>query len=320
VIVARRHRIGVAGVAVLLAGGWAACAKGKGVTNEDSRAFLPAEALYQRGVEQLAEDNLRRAREDLERIQFTPENLQMLEPLVKLRLADITFYKGDDLSLIDARTKYLDFVTLHGDHPLAPYAQFQAGICSLKQVGSPTEDQSQTETALAELREVVRRYGGSSYGSAAQGIIAEAEGYLAAHEFAIGQFYLKKKVYNAAATRFRNILDRYPSYIEKDKVYFSLGKALVLGEKVVEGRPYLDRVVDDYPNGPYAKDAAKLLAKSEAQELEKKEDEKAEQEPGPEPAPESDAEPRPAGKSGVNSRPHQNSRDCSSVTRSAREG
>ena len=287
-IVERSRRIGIASVAVLLVGGWVACAKSKGVTSEDDRAFLPAEALYQRGVEKLAEDNLRRAKEDLERIQFTPENLQMLEPLVKLRLADVTFYRGDDLSLIDARTKYLDFVTLHGDHPLAPYSQFQAGICSLKQVGSTNEDQSQTHTALAEFREVLRRYPASSYASAAKGIITEAEGYLADHEFAVGQFYLKKKVYGAAAARFRNIIDRYPGYADKEKVYFGLGKALVLGEKPVEGRLYLDRVVDDYPDGPYAKDAAKLLARSESEELQKQAKE-AEAEP------EADAEPAPAG-------------------------
>lgn len=287
-IVERLRRIGIACVTVLLVGGWAACAKSKGVTSGDDRAFLPAEALYQRGVEQLADDNLSRAKEDLERIQFTPENLQLLEPLVKLRLADVTFYKGDDLSLIDARTKYLDFVTLHGDHPLAPYAQFQAGICSLKQVGSPTEDQSQTHTALSEFREVLRRYSASNYASAAKGIVSEAEGYLADHEFAIGQFYLKKKVYGAAATRFRNIIDLYPSYVDKEKVYFSLGKALVLSEKTVEGRSYLDRVVDDYPDSPYAKEAARLIARSESEELEKR-DKEAEQEQ------QSDAEPVPAG-------------------------
>ena len=49
---------------VLLAGGLLACAHRKEQSSvEDDRAFLPAEALYQRGVEKLADDNLRRARE-----------------------------------------------------------------------------------------------------------------------------------------------------------------------------------------------------------------------------------------------------------------
>jgi outer membrane protein assembly factor BamD len=252
-------------VVVLLVGGLLACGKRKQENSvEDDRAFLPAEALYQRGVAKLAEDNLRRAREDLERIVFTPENLQILEPLVKLRLADVTFYKSDSLSLIDARSKYLDFVTLHGDHPLAPYAQFQAGICSLKQVSSPTKDQSQTHTALSEFREVLRRYPLSSYASAAKSIIVEAEGYLADHEFVIGQFYYKKKIYRAAATRFRTILDRYASFAEKEKVYLYIGKSLMLSAKEIEGRSYLERVAQDYPDSEYARQASKFLTKHDA--------------------------------------------------------
>ncbi len=272
---------------VLLAGGLLACAHRKEQSSvEDDRAFLPAEALYQRGVEKLADDNLRRAREDLERIVFTPENLHILEPLVKLRLADVTFYKSDALSLIDARSKYLDFVTLHGDHPLAPYAQFQAGICSLKQVASPTKDQSQTHTSLAEFREVVRRYPLSSYASAAQSIIVEAEGYLAAHEFVIGHFYYKKKVYGAAATRFRTILDRYPSFDDKEKVYYYIGKSLMLSEKKNEGRSYLERVVDDFPDSEYAQQAAKFLTKNDARIAKEARKTEKEAERGPEAGPE----------------------------------
>ena len=277
----------IAPAMVLLVAGLLACAKRKQETSvEDDRAFLPAEALYQRGVEKLAEDNLRRAREDLERIVFTPENLQILEPLVKLRLSDVTFYKGDDLSLIDARSKYLDFVTLHGDHPLAPYAQFQAGICSLKQVASPTKDQSQTHTALLEFREVMRRYPLSSYASAAQSIIVEAEGYLADHEFVIGYFYYKKKIYAAAAARFRVIIDRYPSFDDKEKVYFHIGKSLMLSAKAIEGRSYLERVVEDYPDSEYARQAAKFLVKNDARiakEALKMEKKKATDDPRAEP-------------------------------------
>ena len=49
---------------------------------------------------------------------------------MRIGVADATFYQGHDLALIDARNLYLDFVTLNADHELAPYAQFQAGICS----------------------------------------------------------------------------------------------------------------------------------------------------------------------------------------------
>jgi outer membrane protein assembly factor BamD len=250
-------------LALLLAGSLVlaapACAKRKERRAEEA-SFLAGPVLYRKAMEELSQRDLGKAKQYLERIQFTAEDLKALEPLVKLRLADTTFYRGDDISLIEARSKYLDFVTLHGDHPLAPYAQFQAGTCSLKQVSNPSRDQDQTRLAIGDLREVLRRYPASAYARAAQGAIDTAESLLAEHEFMVGKFYLKRKAYLAASQRFRRIVDRYPAYREKEKLYFHLGRALMLGEKNVEGRTYLDRLVSDYPHSEFAEEARKFLA------------------------------------------------------------
>jgi outer membrane protein assembly factor BamD len=275
-------------VLTALVGGVSGCAKRKAQQAED-RSFLSAEVLYRRGIEQLARDNLVKAREDLERITFTIDTMELLEPLVKLRLADATFYKGDDISYIDARAKYLDFVVLDGGHPLAPYAQFQAGICSLQQVSAPTQDQTQTYTALEEFREVMRRWPGTSYAQAAEGVIAEAETYLARHEYSVGRFYYKKKKFKAAARRFRGILDHYPSYSDKDRVYLRLGESLVRSGSDVEGSSYLNRVIEDYPGSSSASDAKKFLAKAEY--YRKKRERKNKRSGGTPSTPEADSEP-----------------------------
>jgi outer membrane protein assembly factor BamD len=238
------------------------CAKRKAQKAEE-RAFASAEELYRRGIEKLARDNLAKAREDLERITFSAETMGLLEPLVKLRLAATTFYRGDDLSYIDARAKYLDFVVLHADHPLAPYAQFQAGICSLKQVSAPTQDQTQTHTSLEEFREVIRRWTGTAYAQAAEGVVVEAETYLARHEYSVGRFYFKKRKFKAAANRFRGILDRYPSWENKDRVYRYLGESLLRSGSELEGTSYLNRVIEDYPDSNSASEARKVLAKAD---------------------------------------------------------
>ena len=88
-------------------------------------ALLTAEDLYRQGVAAIEQRKLR-VRTLLERI-HSAQDRPDLEPPVRLALADATFYLGDDVSLIEAHAKYLDFVTLYGDHAQAPYAQFQAG-------------------------------------------------------------------------------------------------------------------------------------------------------------------------------------------------
>lgn len=222
-------------------------------------AVLAPEAAYAKALAQLGAGHLRRARSHLEKIPFTAESRPVLEPLVRLALADAAFYTGDDLSLVDARSKYLDFVTYYGDHPKAPYAQLQAGVSSLKQARHPSRDQSDTRVALADLRDVERRWPASPYVRAARDMISLAEAKLAEHEFIVGRFYYQKKAYVSAAGRFRRLLEDYPRYRSREKVYFYLGQALVRTGNAVEGRVYLDKLVADYPNGRYAEQVRKVL-------------------------------------------------------------
>ncbi len=204
--------------------------------------------------------NVRKARIFLDRIQYTPDNRTSLEPRVRLALADVAFYSGDEVSLIDARAKYVDFVTLYADHPRAPYSQLQAGVCSLRQVSHPMRDQNQTLLAMQDLREVERRYPASPLARAARGLLGTAEGNLAEHDYQVGRFYFKKKAYLAATDRFRSVLEAYPRYSGRESVYFYLGQALLRMNNDSEGRIYLDKLVTDYPRGEYVEEAKRLLS------------------------------------------------------------
>ena len=268
----RRVLAGLAAVAMLAAG--AGCASRREAKQEV--ALLTAEDLYRKGIASLEQRKLHEARNYLERIQYSAQNRPDLEPLVRLALADATFYLGDDVSLIEARAKYVDFVTLYGDHPQAPYAQFQAGVSSLKQVNDPSRDQSQTEIALADLREVGRRWPTSPFAEAADQMIAVAHDHLAEHELLVARFYAKRKKYQAASDRLRGLLDRYPRYARKDQVYLLLGQALVKMNSTAEGRVYLDKLLADYPDTAAAREAKKLLA-----ELANAHEGRTDNEPGP---------------------------------------
>lgn len=249
----------LATLAAALAAG-VGCAKKR--DRGDLMAVRSAEEMYRDGLNYLEQRNLRKAKQILQRVQYSAGNRRELEPLVRLAIADATFYQGDDLSLIDARALYQDFVTLYGDHPRAPYAQLQAGICSLAQVNHPTRDQSQTRVAIDDLREVVRRYPASPYASLARLKVREAEGLLAEHEYVIGRFYFKKKAYGAAIDRFRALLTEFPDFYEKDKVFFWMGEALLRQDNPSEARLYLERVVADYPTGEYAGRAGESLSRA----------------------------------------------------------
>jgi outer membrane protein assembly factor BamD len=223
--------------------------------------LLPPEDAYRSALEMIEARKLRKAKTTLENVQYTAESRGTIEPLVQLVLADLMFFgPGDVVSLIEARSKYLDFVTLYGEHPKAPYAQYQAGVCSLRQVAHATRDQTQTQTAISDFLEVTRRYPDSPYAIAARTSLDDAESNLAEHEFLVGQFYFKRKVYLAAADRFRGLLDKYPRYRGADKTYYYLGAALLRMNNPEEGRLYLDKLQDDFPNSRWTARARRLLA------------------------------------------------------------
>jgi outer membrane protein assembly factor BamD len=246
---------------LLLATATAGCAGKKGAAEVEGFVgpYTPEEA-YRRGLQLIQDHDLNKATRILSNIDYYgAENRQQLEPLVRMATADATFYQGTALALIDARSLYRDFVTLYGDHPLAPYAQFQAGMCILAQVTHPSKDQSHTFEAIADLELVERRWPSSVYARAARSMIDVAQTNLAKHEVFVGRFYLKRKKYLAAAERFRTVLNDYPAYTDLETVYFYLGRSLVSSNNPAEGRVYLDKLVADFPEGRYTEEAKTLL-------------------------------------------------------------
>jgi len=248
-----------AAAALILAG--AGCSSKRRAEKQTAEA-LSAEQTLVRFEDAMARRQLRKAKTLLQKIQFTQAERSTYEPLVRLGLADATYYLGDDLSLIEARSKYLDFVTLYADHPKAPYAQFQAGMCSVKQIYSASRDQAQTQVAIDDFREVDKRWPSSPYGRAARQFIGKGQDGLAEHEFVVGTFYRKRKSYEAAGERFKQLLATYPTYRQKDKVYYWLGRTLMDSSEPAEARVWLDRVVTEYPNSKYAAMARDELAAS----------------------------------------------------------
>ena len=224
--------------------------------------FVSAEVQYQTARDLIAADRLAQAKTVLEQVSYTTqEERRTIEPLVRLALADTTFYQGGDLGMIDARNLYLDFVTLNGDHPRAPYAQFQAAVCSLEQISNPAKDQTMTNQTLddfeagrAALPELGLRRGDPAHA-------LESEHYLAEHDYQVGRFYMKKKNYLAATDRFRHILDHYPQYERWTRSISSSAWRCSRSDNEVEARLYLDKLITDYPDGEKAAEAKDLLAK-----------------------------------------------------------
>lgn len=238
----------------------AGCGSKKRKKQRAQDLLLTPRETYRLARDEIQRDELRRALELLQRIDYRfGEDRSLLEPLVRLATADATFYQNNDIALIDARALYLDFVTLYGDHVLAPYAQYQAGICSLSQVNTSSKDQTDTLQAINDLRQVEVRFPNDRYAGAARLMRRVAESRLVEHEIVVGRFYLKRKAYVAAIERFQTALGKFPDSTKTGDIYLAMGEAMVRSGDVDQGRFYLDRVVQDFEGSSLAKSAKKVI-------------------------------------------------------------
>ena len=74
---------------------------------------------------------------------------------------------------------------------------------------------------------------------------------LAESEMLVGAFYYKREAYAGAIHRFRKLLDEYPAYSQRDRVFFELAQSLQAIRKTQEAQTYLRKIVDEFPDSKY---------------------------------------------------------------------
>ena len=102
--------------------------------------------------------------------------------------------------------RFLDFYPADED---AAYAQYLLALSYYDQVDQIGRDQGVTFQALQALRAVIERYPDSEYARSAILKFDLAFDHLAAKEMEIGRYYLKRRHYTAAISRFRVVVEDF---------------------------------------------------------------------------------------------------------------
>ena len=161
-------------------------------------------------------------------------------------------YEGREYD--DAVNAARRYVTLHPGSPDAAYAQFLIGSSYFDQITDISRDQQRTESAVAALEEVIRKYPNSEYAINAKRKIEIGRDQLAGKEMSIGRFYMERKDFTGAINRFKIVVTQYQTtrHVEEalmrlTEAYMSLGvvgeaqtAAAVLGHNFPDSRWYAD--------------------------------------------------------------------------------
>jgi outer membrane protein assembly factor BamD len=122
------------------------------------------------------------------------------------------------------------FLTIHPGNKDAPYANYLIAMSYYQQIEDVTRDQKITQQASDSFNELIRRYPQSRYASDARLKLDLINDHLAGKEMEIGRFYQRAGRWLAAATRFREVVDKYqttshtPEALERlVETYLNLG-------------------------------------------------------------------------------------------------
>lgn len=219
---------------------------------------LSKEQAFQKAEDQFAREKWQRARTYYtwvyENHPNDPEGRRSL-----LRVADTYFRQGDPVSLVEAQYKYRDFINRYPTSDQADYAMLQMAMVSYKQMERPDRDQQKTKEAVEKFQDMIRTYPKSPLRADADARLKEALDRLAKHELLVARYYMKRRSWTSAIQRLTFAIEKYPDFNERDAAFYEIGRALSNAGRSGEARLYFERVLSEFPNSEYAKEAKRRL-------------------------------------------------------------
>jgi outer membrane protein assembly factor BamD len=122
-------------------------------------------------------------------------------------------------------------------------------------------DQSAARDALIQLRRFVVDYPDDQRVPDANKLMEKCMSVLAAHEFYVARFYLKREAYRGVISRLKGLLASYPGSGVEPKALLLLGQVYLKTDEVEAARDTLNEIVQRFPESGEAKRARALLSK-----------------------------------------------------------
>lgn len=170
--------------------------------------------------------------------------------------AFVAYRNGQYQDAINSTNRYLNLYPQSED---AAYAQYIQGLAYTKQIPSVTQDQRPAAKAIEAMQVVVDKYPDSEYVDDAQAKIRFARDQLAGKEMQVGRYYLERKEYLAAISRFRTVVERYPTTNQVEEAVARLVEAYYAMGVTGEAQTAAAVLGHNYPDSQWYADSYKLL-------------------------------------------------------------
>ncbi len=226
--------------------------KGGGGIKEDPILRLSADEALEQGKALMENGKYNQASQYLDHaFEIAPNSVTGREAL--LLSADSYYLNGGTANFVKAEAKYRDYLNRFPTSERADYVQLQIANCLAEQMLKPDRDQSATVKALEAFESVLQLYPTSDYAGEVESRIVDIRQNLAEHEYRVGRYNFRRRLYTSAIWRLETIVERYPDFQEMDKVLYVLGMSYRKSERQEDAAATFDRLRSEYPESPYIK-------------------------------------------------------------------
>ncbi len=217
------------------------------------------EILYKQGLTRFNQRDYPQALKKFEELKSSFPDSPPYTLLAELKVGDCHFLQKE---YVEAIAAYEEFKKTHPSHEEIPYVQFQIGMSYFNQMLTLDRDQTSTKKALSSFEYLIANYPPSLFTEKAKERIGVCKKRLADHEFYIGNFYYKHGRYQAAASRFVELLEKFPNDPDEDKTLYLLAKSYVELEQWDKAEATFRKMITLYPKSPRYEEAKTILDKS----------------------------------------------------------
>ncbi|HTO31852.1 MAG TPA: outer membrane protein assembly factor BamD [Pararhizobium sp.] len=215
----------------------------------------PPEVLYNQGLANLNAGKTTEAARKFDAIDKQHPFSEYARKALVMR-SFINYRNGQYQDAINGASRYLN---LYPESEDAAYAQYIVGLAYSKQIPAVTQDQKPAFKTIEAMQAVVTNYPDSEYIEDAQAKIRYAKDQLAGKEMQVGRYYLERKEYLAAITRFRSVVEKYPNTNQVEEALSRLVETYFAMGITTEAQTAAAVLGHNYPDSQWYADAYKLL-------------------------------------------------------------
>jgi outer membrane protein assembly factor BamD len=216
------------------------------------------EILYKQGLTRFNKRDYPEALKKFEELKSSFPDSPPYTLLAELKVGDCHFLQKE---YVEAIAAYEEFKKTHPSHEEITYVQFQIGMSYFNQMLTLDRDQTSTKKALSSFEYLIANYPPSLFTEKAKEKTGVCKKRLADHEFYIGNFYYKQRKFQAAASRFEELLEKFPKDPDEDKTLYFLGKSYLEFEQWDKAEAAFTKIVTKYPKSLRYEEAKAILDK-----------------------------------------------------------